>query len=166
VHLLLQSGRGMKFAGGASRSERAQTTGLQSSQLQQSQISSVTPSGQLTPSRPDCKQQQPQLQQQELKPPVPAPKSPVREDVVLKPGDLVQAMPKKTPPPVLPRQRTVDKERAPPPPPSAPEEAEDAPMFNHHALSCKESLEGHEDLPCCRATMDLFPGMSKDSTNL
>lgn len=187
----------MKFAGGTSRSERAQ--------LQQSQISSVTPSGHQQPAahppapqfQVDGKQQQ--QQQQEVQPPLqlkappaqeqkpqqlsPKPRSPARDDVVLKPGDLVQAMPKKTPPPVLPRQKTIDKDRAPPPPegplqrpPQAPPQEEPSelkagralsPQFNHHALGATDSLGGHEDLPCCRATMDLFPGgMAEESSNL
>ena len=192
----------MKFAGGASRSDRAQTTGLQSSQLQHSQISSASPSGHqqpvANPLPPPPAQQQQQVQQQlkallpqqqhhhqqqEKKPQQQGlPKSPARDDIVLKPGDLVPALPKKTPPPVLPRQKTFDKERAPPPPvgptqcaPPGPPPLEHepkakpglSPQFNHHTLGAKDSLEGHEDLPCCRATMDLFPGgMAEESSNL
>ncbi|XP_034240274.1 metabotropic glutamate receptor 2-like [Thrips palmi] len=182
----IQSGRGMKFAGGASRSERAQTTGLQSSQLQQSQISSATPSGPATASAtpstpadgPASARQQLQVPQLQQQPQTPPPKSPPRDALVLKAADLVQAapqpaaLPKKTPPPVLPRQKTIDKERAPLPPQDL--ELPEIPQFNHHspvaATESLASLEGSDrELPCCRATMDLFPGgmePDEESSNL
>ncbi|KAE8745293.1 hypothetical protein FOCC_FOCC007978 [Frankliniella occidentalis] len=237
----IQSGRGMKFAGGPSRSERAQTTGMQSSQLQQSQISSVTPSGggggQPQPSASSATSTTPtpapapQLQQlqvppqqqpaQQLAPPKQTPplqpKTPTREELVLSTNNLIQATPVPAPAPAsapapvrhLPRQKTLDKERAPPPPQQQREkddrgrtedgeddeegeeeeeeeeaasgvpsgaflaavpgaaEAPPVPQYNHHALAGRESLEGQEDLPCCRATMDLFPGgMAEESSNL